>query len=115
MEHYHTARAIRDISTEELLDYIEHDMPAVIWCTIGMENRRETQGWYTEDGRYMEWSTNDHGAVLIGYDESSMTIADPICGIITCSREQFEKIFTARGRQCVVLVPAEWCCLSSHF
>ena len=53
----------------------------MVWVTIGMENRREIRGWYTEDGRFMDWSTNDHGAVLIGYSAGTVTIADPISGI----------------------------------
>ena len=55
------------------------------------------------DGTYMEWSTNDHGAVLIGYDEDTVTVADPIYSRITVSRDQFEKIFAERGGQCVIL------------
>ena len=51
----------------------------------------------------MEWSTNDHGAVLIGYDEDTVTVADPIYSRITVSRVQFEKIFAERGGQCVIL------------
>ncbi len=61
------------------------------------------RSWYREDGTYMEWSTNDHGAVLIGYDEDTVTVADPIYSRITVSRVQFEKIFAERGGQCVIL------------
>lgn len=100
----HIVKAIKGITTEEMFQYINRDIPVVIWCTIGMGDRQATQGWYTEDGRYMEWSHNDHGAVLIGYDEAKVYIADPICDMISCSREHFENIFTARGRQCVVLL-----------
>ena len=45
----------------------------------------------------------DHGAVLIGYDEDTVTVADPIYSRITVSRDQFEKIFAERGGQCVIL------------
>lgn len=47
----------------------------------------------------MAWSTQDHGAVLIGYSEETVTIADPISGMMEYDREQFE----SRGRQCVIL------------
>ncbi len=66
-------------------------------------DRRSTQGWYTEDGAYVDWSTNDHGAVLIGYTETTVTIADPISGRVEYDREQFEDVFESRGNQCVVL------------
>lgn len=98
-----TAVAMKNAQPEELYDLIDQGTPVVIWCTINMEDRAETDGWYREDGTYMEWSTNDHGAVLIGYDEDTVTVADPIYSRITVSRVQFEKIFAERGGQCVIL------------
>ena len=98
-----TAAAIKNAQPEKLYDLIDQGTPVVIWCTINMEDRSETDGWYREDGTYMEWSTNDHGAVLIGYDEDTVTVADPIYSRITVSRDRFEKIFAERGGQCVIL------------
>ena len=98
-----TAVAMKNAQPEELYDLIDQGTPVVIWCTINMEDRAETDGWYREDGTYMEWSTNDHGAVLIVYDEDTVTVADPIYSRITVSRVQFEKIFAERGGQCVIL------------
>ena len=98
-----TAAAMKNVQPEKLYDLIDQGTPVVIWCTINMEDRAETGGWYREDGTYMEWSTNDHGAVLIGYDEDTVTVADPIYSRITVSRDQFEKIFAERGGQCVIL------------
>ena len=98
-----TATAMKNVQPEKLYDLIDQGTPVVIWCTINMEDRAETDGWYREDGTYMEWSTNDHGAVLIGYDEDTVTVADPIYSRITVSRDQFEKIFAERGGQCVIL------------
>lgn len=98
-----TAAAIKNAQPEKLYDLIDQGTPVVIWCTINMEDRAETDGWYREDGTYMEWSTNDHGVVLIGYDEDTVTVADPIYSRITVSRDRFEKIFAERGGQCVIL------------
>ena len=90
-------------SPEELYERVSQGQPVVVWVTISMADRGSTQGWYTEDGEYVDWSTNDHGAVLIGYTETTVTIADPISGRIEYDREQFEKVFESRGNQCVVL------------
>ena len=46
---------------------------------------------------------NDHGAVLIGYSEDTVTIADPISGFMEYDKEQFEDVYESRGRQSVVL------------
>lgn len=79
------------------------DKTVMVRVTIGMADRRKVQGWYTEAGEFMDWSTNDHGAVLIGYSPETVTIADPISGICEYDREQFEKVFASRGNQCVIL------------
>ena len=94
-------------SPEELYQMINYDIPILIWCTIDMEDRAETDGWYNEDGEFMEWSGNDHGAVLIGYDDENVTVADPICGRIVRPRKQFERIYEERGRHCVILQERE--------
>lgn len=42
-------------SVDELYRLIDQDIPVVVWCTIGMEERRFAQGWYTETGEYVDW------------------------------------------------------------
>ena len=90
-------------SAEKLYELVSRDTPVMVWVTIGMEDRRTPEGWYTENGDYVDWSTNDHGAVLIGYTVDTVTIADPISGLIEYSRSQFERVFASRANQCVVL------------
>ena len=101
-----TAVDMTGTDLKELYRMVSQNQPVVVWVTISMADRNASQGWYTEDGRYLDWSTNDHGAVLIGYTEDTVTIADPISGLIDYDREQFEKVFQARGRQCVVIEKA---------
>lgn len=91
------------ISLEELYRLVSEDTPVVVWVTISMAQRQTPQGWYTEAGEYVEWSTNDHGAVLIGYSESTVLIADPISGLTEYDRSAFEEVFASRGNQCVIL------------
>ena len=98
-----SAQDLTGSRAEELYRRVSQDQPVVVWVTISMADRGETQGWYTESGDYVEWSLNDHGAVLIGYTDTTVTIADPISGQIEYSREQFEQVFESRGSQCVVL------------
>lgn len=88
---------------EELYALVSQDTPVLVWVTIGMEDRRETKRWYTETGDYVDWSTNDHGAVLIGYTETTVTIGDPISGQVEYDRQQFGSVFASRGNQCVIL------------
>ena len=88
---------------EDLYRLVSEGMPVLVWVTIGMQEREEVRGWYTEDGRWMGWSRNDHGAVLIGYDEKTVTIADPLSGLRVYSRDMFEHVYASRGFGCVII------------
>lgn len=101
-----TATDLTGATPEELYLLVDQDIPVVVWVTIEMADRLPTEGWYTENGNYVEWSTNDHGAVLIGYTGDTVTIADPITGQVEYERAQFESVFAARGNQCVALLDA---------
>ena len=72
---------------EELYRLVSEDQPVAVWVTISMA----------------DWSHNDHGAVLIGYSGTTVTIADPISGQIEYDRQQFEEVFADRGNRCVVI------------
>lgn len=97
------AEDLTGTDVSELYRLVSEGTPVMVWVTIGMADRRKVQGWYTEAGEFMDWSTNDHGAVLIGYSPETVTIADPISRICEYDREQFEKVFASRGNQCVIL------------
>lgn len=90
-------RDITGTSPEGLYELVAQRQPVVVLVTISMADRRETQGWYTETGTYVEWSQNDHGAVLTGYTETTVTIADPLEGLIEYPKEQFEQVYLSRG------------------
>lgn len=97
------AQDISGTSSEELYKLIAEGKPVVVLVTIGMGDRWSTQGWYTENGDYVEWSQNDHGAVLIGYTETTVTIADPIAGMMEYPRERFESVYLSRGQKSLIL------------
>lgn len=97
------AEDITGSSPEELYQLVNEDTPVVVWVTVYMTERTDVSGWYTENGEYVDWSTSDHGAVLIGYSEDTVTIADPISGIVTYDRQDFENVFESRGNKCVIL------------
>ena len=69
-----------------------------------MQDRIAEDGWYTEDGEYVDWAYTDHGAVLIGYSKDTVTIADPISGKVEYDRAQFESVFKSRNNKCVILL-----------
>ena len=97
------AEDISGCTAEELYERICKNQPVVVLVTIDMQDRGQTTGWYTESEKYVEWSVNDHGAVLIGWNENEVTIACPIAGTENYSKEQFEKVFVSRGSKAVVI------------
>ena len=90
-------------TAQELYQLVSQDHPVVVWVTIGMQDRYPAEGWYTADGDYVDWSQNDHGAVLIGYEEDTVWIADPIQGLMAYDRAQFESVYAQRGEKAVWL------------
>lgn len=97
------ARDITGTAPDELYKLVGRGIPVMVWVTIFMADRKETQGWYTENGTYADWSRNDHGAVLIGAADEEVTIADPVSGIVMYEREQFERVYCSRGQMSVIL------------
>lgn len=107
MENVAEAEDLTGATPEELYELVSEGTPVIVWCTIGMADRGMTRGWYTETGEYVDWATNDHGAILIGYTPQTVIIADPISGQIEYDREQFESVFASRSGQCVILSAEE--------
>ena len=90
-------------TTEKLYQLVCHGIPVIVWVTIDMAERNTPTGWHTEAGDYVDWSTNDHTAVLIGYTEKTVRIADPLEGVVEYDKDKFEAAFESRSRQCVIL------------
>ncbi len=102
------AEDLTGTDAKDLYLLVDEGIPVLVWVTIGMEDRDQVQGWYTQAGEWMEWSRNDHGAVLIGCEKETVTIADPLSGLRVYARERFEHVFASRGSQCVALLEEEF-------
>lgn len=90
-------------SPEDLYRMVAENRPVVVLVTVAMGDRWDTQGWYTETGEYVDWSQNDHGAVLVGYTETTVKVADPLAGLMKYDRVQFEKVYASRGSKSLII------------
>lgn len=97
------AEDLTGASPSGLYGLVAQDIPVIVWVTIGMQGRGVLEGWYTENGDYVDWGPNDHGAVLIGYTDDTVVLADPLYGQMEYSRTAFEEIFALRNSRCVIL------------
>lgn len=98
-----TAKDITGQDFDQLYKYVENKIPVVVWVTIAMVDRPQPNILYVFDGSYVEWTTQDHGAVLIGYSDDTVIIADPISGIYEFDKKQFESVYASRGYRGVVV------------
>lgn len=102
-ESFMTASDISGYSCDELYELVANDTPIVVWVTIGMQQRSETEGWYTDSGEYVEWSQSDHAAVLVGYTDDTVIIADPLSGRTEYDKNAFESSYISRGCHAVII------------
>lgn len=69
-------------------------------------------GWYIKRGgvytdEYFPWPGNEHCMVLLGYDESTVTVCDPLRGRVSYNREHFFRLFRELGGYALSLERAE--------
>ncbi len=70
---------VTDKSIEQLLtDYIDNDLPVVFWLTIDLKESIKGPFWNLlgSEDRFM-WTSNEHCALLVGYDEELLYFNDP--------------------------------------
>lgn len=97
------AKDITGYSFDEMYNLVANDTPVVIWITINMAERTPVEGWYTDNGSYVDWSHIDHAGVLVGYTDDTVIIADPLVGRTEYNRETFESVYKSRNCQGVIL------------
>ncbi|WP_044974776.1 C39 family peptidase [Ruminococcus sp. HUN007] len=49
---------------DDLLDYVEHDVPVIIWSTMELVEPEYKSRWRTPEGKVVIWPSNEHCVVL---------------------------------------------------
>lgn len=91
---------------DEILYYVDKGVPVwtIVTTTYGRANDSKKAQWMTKRGMF-EYSLEEHAVVIIGYNSTQVTIADPDGGIITTkSREEFAAGMEAFGSQAIAYV-----------
>ncbi len=61
--------------------FIEKDIPVLVWVSIYMEPVGLSTVWYNEkNGEKLQWRTNEHCMVLVGFDATHYYFNDPYSG-----------------------------------
>lgn len=72
-EHY-------DLDIEDFCkQYIQNDIPVILWASIDMQPLKETYTWYDEETKKsITWKSPMHCLLLIGYDQNYFYFNDPM-------------------------------------
>lgn len=105
----HLAKDITGADEATLLSLLDRKVPICIWATMSMVPVREnSSGWYILDGdtytdTWFSWPGNEHCLVLIGYNDQTVTVHDPLKGVVKYNRSLFFTRYNDLGRQAVIL------------
>ena len=94
--------------SETLYNYVADGIPVLVWATDGMIPPEYYETWYDrETGERLDWYLNEHCFVLAGFnlDAGTVTMNDPIKGIIDYNMAKFEQRFAEMHRQAIVVLP----------
>jgi uncharacterized protein YvpB len=81
----------------KLYEILRAGTPVVVWVTIDMREREIDDSWLSEDtGEEITVSASDHAMVLIGTIDDDLIFADPLEGIVTYSKADFETSYESR-------------------
>ena len=101
------AKNITGTSIHEIIEeYIDKDIPVLMWATIEMEPVSKGTDWLLKsNGLRFHWIGGEHCLVLVGYDDSSYYFNDPYGnnGLVAYNKEVVEKRYEELGKQAVVI------------
>ncbi len=85
---------------EDLFKLIENGCPVLIWTTMDYEEPVLSDVAFDYNGKYYYWYGLEHCVMLCGYDldEETVTINDPLEGIITIDLDQMKSVYDGIDR-----------------
>lgn len=101
----HSVVNLSGYELSELFKIISNDYPIVIWCTMSLVEPKEVYVWTLAGNIDVYWMQNEHCVVLTGYNlaEGTVTVSDPLKGIVKYNLQEFEKRFIQLGKQAVAI------------
>lgn len=94
---------------EDLKEYIDRDIPVLFWASIDMQPTGKGDRWTSVlDGTLIQWISQEHCMVLVGYDEENYYFNDPYQskGLVGYEKSLVQKRFLDLCEQSVVILPS---------
>ena len=106
----HRAIEVSGVGEDALLSYLDRGIPVCTWTTMDLLPLANKGGWYLMDGaayteEYYTWPGNEHCVVLVAYDRNTVTVHDPLQGVVTWERALFFQRHAEVGTFAIVLEP----------
>lgn len=101
-----TVQNLTGCSLKTLFCQVANGTPVITWATIGMtDNVEERYYWTTPNGDDAVFLSNEHCVLLCGYDlnANTVTVCDPLEGMISYDMTLFENRYELMYRQAVVI------------
>ncbi|WP_049962602.1 C39 family peptidase [Ruminococcus sp. HUN007] len=100
-----TAWDISGTDFNDLFEYIDKDIPVIVWSSMNLMDVQLTDAYYDNNGSSVQWYNNEHCMVICGYDKSDNTViaADPLKGMMKYNRDRFEMIYNQLEKQAVII------------
>ena len=85
--------------------YLAEGIPVILWHTMYMSEPEFTEEIYERNGITYPWYSQEHCVVLSGYDmeQNTVTVNDPLEGIIERDMNAFQELFEQTGKFAVVI------------
>ena len=94
--------------TDLCYDYIDRDIPVIVWVTVDMEDSSSEENWRnwtTKEGREVSYNRKLHCMVLCGYDEENYYFNDPMTQALKAyPKADTEKAYSILGMQSVIIM-----------
>lgn len=95
-----------EVEFDDLLKFVQADCPVVLWSTYYDAYPIPEGGAEVRDDIVYQWYRNEHCVVLCGYDldDNTVTLADPVRGIVTVSKSTLENIYDEMGQFSMIVL-----------
>ena len=99
-----TAENVSGSTREEILSYIDQNVPVLVWVTLDLSPPIINGGWYIkETNKFHSSFTNLHAVVLNGWEDGKVHIMNPLKGHDIISEDAFFDSYEALGSQAVIV------------
>lgn len=99
---YYLGTPLQELCTE----YIDNDIPVILWATMEMREVSYTSTWLTPDGSQVTWISPEHCLLLVGYDNDYYYFNDSRQGKQTAyPKHEVETAYESMFSQAVVITP----------